>query len=76
MADLSEHEAEIFSLLSNGWVAVHTIKREFRINNGPPEDMAIIEQLISAGVVTKSSELACRRSKPREWSKVLSHLGD
>ena len=58
MADLSEHEAEIFSLLSNGWVAVHTIKREIRINNGPPEDVAIIEQLISAGVVTKSSERA------------------
>ena len=58
MADLSEHDAEIFSLLSNGWVAVRTVKHEFRINSGPPEDMAIIERLMLAGLVTKSSERA------------------
>jgi hypothetical protein len=57
-ARLSEHEAEIFWLLANGWVAVHTVKHEFRINNGPAEDMAIIDRLIRAGLVMKSSERA------------------
>ncbi len=51
MADLSEHEAEIFSLLSNGWVAVHTVRREFRINNGPPEDMASSNGLLQPALL-------------------------
>lgn len=56
--ELSEHEAYILTLLANGWVAEHTVKGEFRINNGPPEDMAIIEQLLDAGLVVQSSPRA------------------
>jgi hypothetical protein len=56
--ELSEREAYVFGLLANGWVAEHTIKREFRINNGPPEDIAIIERLLHAGLVVRSSARA------------------
>jgi len=37
---------------------VNTIKGEFRINNGPAQDMAIIERLMERGLVAKSSERA------------------
>ena len=46
------------SLLVNGWVAERTVRREFRINDGPPEDMAIIERLLEAGLVIQSSARA------------------
>lgn len=49
--ELSEKELEVLHLLANGWVATRTIKHEFRINNGPPEDMTIIEHLMDAGMV-------------------------
>jgi hypothetical protein len=51
--ELDDHEAEIFMMLADGWTATHTIKREFRINNGPPEDLSILERLIDAGLVMK-----------------------
>ena len=54
--EVTEHDAEIFSLLANGWTATHTVGREFRINNGPPEDMAIIERLVTVGFVARCSE--------------------
>lgn|GEM_PF-5485172 len=53
---LSDHEAETFILLANGWTATRTVGREFRINNGPPEDMAVIERLMAAGLVTRYAE--------------------
>jgi hypothetical protein len=51
--ELDDHDAEIFMLLANGRAATRTIKREVRINNGPPEDLAILERLIDAGLVMK-----------------------
>jgi hypothetical protein len=56
--ELSEREAYVFGLLANGWTATHTLAREFRINNGPPEDFAIIERLRDAGLVVPSSARA------------------
>ena len=54
--ELDDHDGEIFMLLANGWTATHTVKREFRINNGPPEDLAILQRLIDAGLVMKYAE--------------------
>jgi hypothetical protein len=51
--ELDDHDGEIFMLLANGWTATHTVQREFRINNGPPEDLAILERLVEAGLVMK-----------------------
>ena len=56
--ELADHEAEIFSMLGNGWVATHTVNREFRINNGPSEDMAMIHKFLEAGLVVRASERA------------------
>jgi hypothetical protein len=56
--NLTHPEIHVFNLLANGWVATHTVGREFRINNGPPEDMAIIERLLAAGLVIQSSPRA------------------
>ena len=56
--ELDDHDGEIFMLLANGWTATHTVRREFRINNGPAEDIAILERLTAAGLVMKSSERA------------------
>lgn len=56
--ELSERESKVWNLLANGWVASLTIKGEFRINNVPPEDMAIIERLLAAGYVIPSSPRA------------------
>jgi hypothetical protein len=56
--ELLERESTVWNLLTSGWVVVHTIKSEFRINNGPPEDMAIIERLLAAGYVIPSSDRA------------------
>jgi len=53
--ELADHDAEIFVLLANGWTATHTVGREFRINNGPSEDLSIIERLMTAGLVNKDS---------------------
>ena len=54
--ELDDHDGEIFMLLANGWTATHTVEREFRINNGPPQDLAILERLTAAGLVMKYSE--------------------
>jgi hypothetical protein len=56
--ELSEQEARVFNLLANGWTAERTVGRVFRINNGPPEDFAIIERLLDAGFVVPSSSRA------------------
>lgn len=53
---LSDHEAEIFMLLAAGWTATRTVGREFRINNGPPEDLEVIERLMAAGLVMRYTE--------------------
>jgi hypothetical protein len=58
IAELTDTEREVFTLLANGWVATLTIEGEFRINNGPAQDMAIIERLVELGLVAKSSERA------------------
>ena len=54
--ELADHDAEIFILLAEGWTATHTVQREFRINNGPPEDLAILERLAHAGLVIRYTE--------------------
>jgi hypothetical protein len=51
--ELDDHDGEVFMLLANGWTATHTVRREFRINNGPPEDLAILERFTEAGLVMK-----------------------
>jgi hypothetical protein len=56
--ELSERESYVWNLLANGWTATLTIKREFRINNGPPEDIAVIERLLDAGLVVRLSARA------------------
>lgn len=43
-------------LLANGWTATRTVGREFRINNGPPEDVSILERLIEARLVMKYTD--------------------
>ena len=53
--NLTQRESYIFGLLVNGWVAENAAGREFRINNGPPEDMSIIDRLARAGLVVQSS---------------------
>ena len=53
---LADHDAEIFELMSHGWTAVHTVGREFRINNGPPEDLSILERLAAARLIVKFTE--------------------
>jgi predicted transcriptional regulator len=55
---LSEQKDHAMTLLANGWVAVHTVNNEFRINNGPPEDMAIIDRLLEQGLVMQSNDRA------------------
>ena len=54
--ELDDHDAEIFMLLANGWTATHTVGCEFRINDGPPEDLAILERLTEAGLVMKYTD--------------------
>lgn len=54
--ELDDYDAEVFMLLANGWTATHTVKREFRINNGPPEDLRVIERLVAAGLAMKYTE--------------------
>jgi len=54
--DLDSHDAEIFMLLAEGWTATHTVDREFRINNGPPEDLSILERLAAAGLILRYAE--------------------
>ncbi len=53
---LTDHDAEIFMLLAEGWTATHTVDREFRINNGPPEDLAVLERLAAAGLIIRYTE--------------------
>ena len=54
--ELDDHDGEIFKLLANGWTATHTVGCEFRINNGPLEDLAILERLTEAGLVMKYTD--------------------
>jgi hypothetical protein len=54
--ELDDHDGEIFMLLANGWTATYTVGREFRINNGPPEDLAILERLTATGLVMKYTD--------------------
>lgn len=56
--ELTDTEAETFTLLANGWVATYPIKGEFRINNGPARDMSIIERLMELNLVMPSSARA------------------
>lgn len=55
---LSESEDYIMTLLANGWVAVRTVRDKFSINNGEPQDMAIIDRRGELGLVAQSSERA------------------
>ena len=55
---LTESEDYVMSLLANGWVAVRTVRDEFTINNGEPQDMSIIDRLVGLGLVAQSSERA------------------
>jgi hypothetical protein len=54
--ELTDNDAEIFKLLAAGWTATRTVGREFRINNGPPEDLEVIERLMAAGLVMRYSD--------------------
>lgn len=54
--ELPDHDAEIFMLLAEGWTATNVLDGEFYINNGPREDIAILDRLAAAGLVVRYTE--------------------
>lgn len=69
------------TLLANGWVAVHTVRSELRINNGEPQDMAIMDHLMELGLVARSSDQAyvatvCPLAGQRLWLRRSPKVHD